>query len=71
MSQPIFRKKHFEVLAAAFRRGGGKLDAYDMADLLEQQNSMFNRKKFLEEATHVQLSGQPEGDTVDVLRDRR
>lgn len=56
MSYPLFRKRHFEILAAALQRRGGTLTAYDVADIMAAQNKQFNRDRFLEAATYVGLS---------------
>ncbi len=55
MAYPLFRAAHFRILAEALKQHGGTLCAADLADVMEHQNAQFNRKLFLEAATHVQF----------------
>lgn len=60
MSYPLFRKKHFEILAVALHQRGGTLTAYDIANIMQAHNANFNRQRFLEAATHLEY---PDGSS--------
>jgi len=64
MAYPMFTKKHFIAIAALLKQGGGMVNAEQMASYFTLINPQFDRNRFLQDATLVDLKGPAQGSKV-------
>lgn len=55
MSYPMFTKQHFIALAGLLKAGGGMVNADQMASFFLMINPKFDKRRFMEAATHIDM----------------